>query len=44
MIKCDINPDLKQRIRSYLEYIWKEEKEMDDQEINKIIEKLSKTL
>ena len=41
MIKCDINPDLKQRIRSY---IWKEEKEMDDQEINKIIEKLSKTL
>ena len=44
MIKTNVTGDLQHRIRSYLEYIWQEEKEMDDKEVNNIIEKLSKTL
>ena len=30
MLKHKINQELQQRIRSYLEYIWGEEKQMDD--------------
>ena len=44
MIKTNVTGDLQHRIRSYLEYIWQEEKEMDDKEVNNIVEKLSKTL
>ena len=44
MIKTQITGDLQHRIRGYLEYIWHEEKEMDDREVNNIVEKLSHKL
>ena len=44
MIRTNVPPDLQHRIRGYLEYIWQEEKEMEDKEVYNIVEKLSKTL
>ncbi|CAD8106809.1 unnamed protein product [Paramecium sonneborni] len=44
MSKNKIQFDLQTRIRSYLEYIWQEEQEMNDDEIGSIMKKLSKHL
>lgn len=44
MSKNKIQFGLQQRIRSYLEYIWQEEQQMNDDEVNEIIRKLSKHL
>ncbi|CAD8187950.1 unnamed protein product [Paramecium octaurelia] len=44
MSKNKIQFDLQTRIRSYLEYIWQEEQEMNDDEIGSIMKKLSRHL
>ncbi|CAD8093484.1 unnamed protein product [Paramecium primaurelia] len=44
MSKNKIQFDLQTRIRSYLEYIWQEEQEMNDDEVGSIVKKLSRHL
>ncbi|CAD8121488.1 unnamed protein product [Paramecium sonneborni] len=44
MVKNKIQYDLQTKIRSYLEYIWKEEQEQNDDEVGDIVSKLSKQL
>ncbi|CAD8111261.1 unnamed protein product [Paramecium primaurelia] len=44
MSKNKIQFELQTKIRSYLEYIWQEEQEMNDDEVGSIVNKLSKHL
>ncbi|CAK82664.1 unnamed protein product (macronuclear) [Paramecium tetraurelia] len=44
MVKNKIEFDLQTKIRSYLEYIWKEEQEQNDDQVGDVISKLSKQL
>ncbi|CAD8213472.1 unnamed protein product [Paramecium octaurelia] len=44
MSKNKIQFDLQTKVRSYLEYIWQEEQEMNDDEVGSIVNKLSKHL
>ncbi|CAD8157596.1 unnamed protein product [Paramecium octaurelia] len=44
MVKNRIEFDLQTKIRSYLEYIWKEEQEQNDDQVGDVISKLSKQL
>ncbi|CAK68206.1 unnamed protein product (macronuclear) [Paramecium tetraurelia] len=44
MSKNKIQFELQTKVRSYLEYIWQEEQEMNDDEVGSIVNKLSKHL
>ena len=44
LLKFNINKELQAKIKSYLEYIWKEEKQQYNEEVSEIVSKLSKNL
>ena len=44
LLKFQINKKLQAKIKSYLEYIWKEEKQQYNEEVSEIVSKLSKSL